>query len=383
MANSKLKKSKLVVTAIHKSGSMFLFKYFNKIAEMNNLPYFSGNNNPKNADDYKTATKGILCPLRKMRELQDGEILISQIRNPLDILVSRYFSFGYMHNLANPEKGTGSWPGIKDRSKIQNFTIDQYCIEESELVLERLNLVKSYQENPNALVVSYFTMVHDYKTWNQNICQWLGLSQRQEDILHKEFKNEFKVSELEPSLIVKGIKKRHKRKIYPGDSNYKLKPITIKELNQKFSYLSKLNDELKSKTALINHVNHLSNDINKLTFKPTSYLKNPEKAFGRITRFEKKESKLIIEGWTFLKPKMSKATRVLLLYNNKRTVTNYNHKSLFIGKKFDSPKLNRCKWRTEINVADLKNGVNKFRFRSEDRETNTYQLSRIYNYSHQ
>lgn len=382
MANSKLNSSKLIVTAIHKSGSMFLFKYFKKIAELNKLPYFSGNNNPKNTEVYKTSNEGILCPVRKMRKLQEGEILICQIRNPLDILVSRYFSFGYMHNLSNPEEGTGSWPGIKNRTKIQNFTIDQYCTEESELVLERQNLVETYQKHQDALVVSYFTMVHDYESWNQDICHWLRLPERQKDILFKEFRNEFKVSELEPSLIINGIKKRHKRKIYPGDSYYKLKPVTITNLSQKFKYILKFNDELKTKTSLLNHVQHLSKDINKLKFKPKTYIKKPEKAFGRITKFEKKQNKLIVEGWAFLQPQMTKASRILLLYNNKRTVASYNHKSLFIGQRFESPKLNRCKWRAEINIKNLKNGENNFRFRSEDQETNTFQLSRIYYYLH-
>jgi len=381
MENCKLKDSKLVVTAIHKSGSMFLFNYFKKLAKISNLPYFSGNNNPKNTDGYTKSKNGILCPLRKMRDLEENEILICQIRNPLDILVSRYFSFGYMHNLSNPKEGTGSWPGIKDRSKIQNFTIDQYCLEESELVQDRLKLVEEYQKNPNALIVSYFNMVHDFKSWNDDICNWLNLPNQQNTILYNEFKNEFNVSELKPALIVKGIEKRHKRKIYPGDAYYKLNHLTLSKLNNKFKYITDLNDDIKSKSALINHTLHLSKDINRLNFKPITFVKNPEKAIGRITKFEKIDTKLIVEGWTFLKPQMKKASRVLLIYNNKRSLASYNHKSLFIAKKYDSQQLERCKWRTELNLSELKDGINSFRFRSEDRDTNTFQLSKIYHYS--
>ena len=286
-----LSEKNIAITAIHKSGSMFLYKYFKSIAELTGTQYYSGNNNPANNTDYSITSPGMLCPVRKMRTRKIGEKMICQIRNPLDILVSRYYSFGYMHTLKDTANNKGSWSGEKDRSIIQSMSIDEYCIKEADHVLERLSLLDDFVNDNGVLLVSYFNMVHDYRGWNETITAWLNLSSDITQKLYVEYKNDFSVRELSTDLIVSGINKRHKRKIFPGDAFSKLKSGTIKRLNSKFEGVLQLNDQLKSKVALIDSCKYLNSEINKISTETKTYIEQSQKPIGRITNFEKVKDK--------------------------------------------------------------------------------------------
>ena len=73
----------------HKSGTMFLYRLFNKIAADNNIDYYSINNNPPNEKLWNTKLDNcILCPLRGVPyEYEENIKYLIHLRNPLDSII--------------------------------------------------------------------------------------------------------------------------------------------------------------------------------------------------------------------------------------------------------------------------------------------------------
>ena len=77
---------------------MFLFKFFRSLGAKLNYQLFSANNRPANEDDYdKEVDRSILGPVRTFENIDTAAKSIIQLRSPLDMLVSQYYSFGFTH----------------------------------------------------------------------------------------------------------------------------------------------------------------------------------------------------------------------------------------------------------------------------------------------
>ena len=126
-------KQALIVHALHKSASMFLHKFFNDLCCRKRVPYFSVHNR---SIEMKTVPPGfdqsfVYGPIRSFdtnpfKALESVNHLI-QVRDPRDILVSEYYSLGWIHS----DKG---WTE-KDkqlRSAIQKVSIDEFVVNEAK-----------------------------------------------------------------------------------------------------------------------------------------------------------------------------------------------------------------------------------------------------------
>ena len=246
------------VHGLHKSASMFLYKVFRDIAEEADINYFSANNKIKennkpkpNQYDLKQdiSSSFCYCPVRhfsqspeemppQKSEWGDPSCVVSdnfpniseiyriyQIRDPRDILVSEYFSFGFIHfglKKTNPRK-----------EKIQNMTIDEYCLKSADkLLIKYKNIFEVIKaNNPNHVVVKYETMVLNYRDWLSQVIKPFKFELPLEEVLEKyyqKYKQEFDTEGFEESM-------KHKRKMIPGDHKEKLQASTIESLNQIFS----------------------------------------------------------------------------------------------------------------------------------------------------
>lgn len=169
-----------------KSGSMFLYKLFKHLSKINNLDHYSINSgNLKNY--YKNDGKcKIICPIRSIPgiKIMKGEICqipqqevcefselnqyIIHSRNPLDLLISQYYSFGFTH------------PGPRPQS-ISSKTIDEYCtdLEVVDQINENyhklVNWINKYGDKPNVFISNYDDMYYHFETWITNIIQFLKL----------------------------------------------------------------------------------------------------------------------------------------------------------------------------------------------------------------
>src|SRR5690606_15431403 len=90
----------------HKTASMFAYKIASELSSRLKLNLYSGNSKPPNLGDFEKETKGaVVGPLRtyaitsvlrknpSVSSVRD----IAQIRDPLDVCVSQYFSHGWTH----------------------------------------------------------------------------------------------------------------------------------------------------------------------------------------------------------------------------------------------------------------------------------------------
>ena len=223
----------LIVHGLHKSASMFLFKFFQHVCGEIDVPFHSINLPlpNQNAPASNTDHSFVYCPERSFQIdafsfEQLNKTHLFQIRDPRDILVSEYFSIGWRHS-------DHDWDDAarERRSKIQQLTIDQYVLSEPELSVQPLRA--RYQPlldkvgDPRTRVVKYETMVRDFPQWLAEVLPLLNLTSADDlAYLARHYRDEFRP---EPGA------NSHKRNVSAGDHVLKLKPETIAELNLRFA----------------------------------------------------------------------------------------------------------------------------------------------------
>lgn len=225
-------KKALIVYGLHKSASMFLFKFFDHVCREIEVPMHSINYAQRNheAVNETTAASFVYCPERSFdttgfRFPKLKQIHLFQVRDPRDILVSEYFSLGWRHrdHAWNEEEK-------RRREEIRQLTIDQYVIRESNInkqpLLTRYLPLLAELEKPSTHVVKYETMVGDFPEWLRTVLPVMGLSS-EDDIVHlaRHYRHEF-----QPDPSDNG----HKRNVSAGDHKLKLQPATIAVLNERF-----------------------------------------------------------------------------------------------------------------------------------------------------
>ncbi|MGK7931882.1 MAG: sulfotransferase domain-containing protein [Microcystaceae cyanobacterium] len=232
----------IIVHALHKSASMFLYKFFQDLSQRKKIEYFSANSKPSNRQELQPDidTSFCLCPERTFNlenytyKNMDGMIHIMQVRDPRDILVSQYFSSGWIHPDA---KWNEQQKQI--RGEVKSMSIDEYVLNASVELSSfgKKPLADRYEpmlqltslSNRTVLIVKYEDMVVNFKSWLSQVIKPFQFNPVLERILIErlfyKYKKEFKPRK---------EKLTHKRKMLPGDHREKLKPETIEKLNNIF-----------------------------------------------------------------------------------------------------------------------------------------------------
>lgn len=248
-----INKTNVQVHALHKSGTMFLYKFFQVVASHLKYNYYSENNTPNNYNEYSsTENNVIICPVRNFTEVASGVKNIIQVRNPLDILVSQYFSFGFTHSKAKKDDESFD----KYQNFIKNTNINDYSIWASTDLLARYSELINYPQGiKNNKYISYFNMVYDFEFWMKDILSFMEVKdQTLETLLMEKFSGEFEnFKAISNKEILEGNYKHHKRSIYSGDFAQQLKGTVVQVLSEKFRKVIDLNNNLKCKSALLNY----------------------------------------------------------------------------------------------------------------------------------
>ena len=147
------------------------------------------------------------------------------LRDPRDVIVSSYYSFGFTHSLPTNEKSKGRMLSI--RKEIQQKGIDQYAIDFADELVQRYIGFKNLKENCDSFIyLKYDDFTNNTKAFILNLSQYLNVNLSD---------NELKVLCYEASPIQKNIKKEsHKRSGKNGQYVNELKPETQAILNEKF-----------------------------------------------------------------------------------------------------------------------------------------------------
>ena len=129
-----------------------------ELSEKYNLDY----NQPLTKYKFSTERNYLIGPLVKQAHLDESESFykIITIRNPVEMIISEYVSFGFSHQL--PKGGTALDNFIKRRNYIQQTDINQYALERLEEYKEYFEwLVKEI--NPKTLILPFERLIINKK----------------------------------------------------------------------------------------------------------------------------------------------------------------------------------------------------------------------------
>ncbi|WP_254956418.1 MULTISPECIES: sulfotransferase [unclassified Cyanobium] len=188
----------------HKTGSMFGYEILKKLSAATGAPFYSPNNQPANhqklAEAVSQYASGLVLrgPVRDF-ELTDERSLdtanlanetpvslfdsveyyaVCQVRDPLDLVVSQYFSHGWIHAI---------YPSIdaKIREDIQagKISIYDYAVMEfrGESGFGEASILQKYHHltrlkdllGGRCLILRYEDMVLNYPTWSRQMSDFL------------------------------------------------------------------------------------------------------------------------------------------------------------------------------------------------------------------
>ena len=190
----------------HKCASTFAFSVLSKAAKKHRLPLFSQSNKPPNhaaiLGEAGVPFDGLVLrgPVRNFALAaapsgkadaffrfstpiqlleQAGYRAVCQTRDVLDLVVSQYFSHGWIHPPAD------GFAKMRGRIQSGEIGIFDYALLEfegrsqfgQESILEKYRKLRQLCERlgpANALVVRYEEMVEDYDRWASRLCGFLG-----------------------------------------------------------------------------------------------------------------------------------------------------------------------------------------------------------------
>ncbi len=140
------------------------------------------------------------------------------IRDPRDIIVSAYYSFGFHHKLSHKKEKRQEQ--LDCRSRLQTMGVDAYAIENYEFFLENFRLIAALRNQCQfAMVLKFEQMVSDFDQFADQLKQMIRL--RPSVIRHAYNVSRPKQRE----------KDTHRRSGQTGEFRTKLRPETIERLN--------------------------------------------------------------------------------------------------------------------------------------------------------
>lgn len=186
----------------------------------------------KNSDILFNRRGEIYGPLRMPVTIpnMDGFRKVFFLRDPRDVLVSAYYSFGFSHGL--PGNTDRRRIFLKAREQIQNEGIDNYCLRALREWI--LPTYKSYMEirgrEKNSIYLSYDLFKDDTKGFLTSLIEFLEIREFPDRIVNQLSKSATPVQNRKPNK-----KLRHKRSGQSHQFESELKDSTLEELNRELT----------------------------------------------------------------------------------------------------------------------------------------------------
>lgn len=162
-------------------------------------------------------------------ELSRYKVILA-VRDPRDILVSRYYSKAFSHRL--PFEGSDKRDSVlQERKQARRQSVDEFVLETSDELQETYTIYfdQLLDDHSDVHVARYEDMTADVNAWMESILDYIGISPPQsikEEILGEARSVQNKKEEDVDSHIRKGK---------PGDYKHKLSASTISRMNKKFN----------------------------------------------------------------------------------------------------------------------------------------------------
>ena len=147
------------------------------------------------------------------------------IRDPRDILVSGYYSFGFTHGL-NPVKDIRS-AQIKLRNEIQSLSIDEYVLKFADEQYRYFNTLLTIADKcEKKIILKYEDMIENFESFINDLKTIVSLNDK---VIH----NIFKKSRPKKSVDNASHRRSGETKRYIKE----LKPETIRSLNKRLGII--------------------------------------------------------------------------------------------------------------------------------------------------
>ena len=147
-------------------------------------------------------------------------IVILFIRDPRDVLVSQYYSFGFSHPLSKSGKIRNQQ--LAFRESVQQQTVDEYVTERAFVTARHFDDVyRLSQICKRNVVLRYEDMIHDFSAFSRSLQQYIKVSQTILNAIYKHSRPKDKED-----------KSSHRRSGKVGGYRDKLQPETVETLNR-------------------------------------------------------------------------------------------------------------------------------------------------------
>ncbi|MEA5533087.1 sulfotransferase domain-containing protein [Crocosphaera sp. XPORK-15E] len=181
-------------------------------------------------DGYCYSGFRVIPPFMKDNLILKRSKKILLVRDPRDLVVSRFFSIAYSHTI--PEKGLRQSMMLSARQKALEMTIDEYVVKEASFFLKNWNDYHNYLDfNQDLQIFRYEDVIFNKEKWIIDMLEFLNFNIPQETIKQIASKYDIRPTEENPD--------NHIRKVTPGDHKDKLKSSTIETLNNLFGDILK------------------------------------------------------------------------------------------------------------------------------------------------
>lgn len=149
------------------------------------------------------------------------------LRDPRDVLVSAYYSFGFSHSV--PQNSEAKDTFLKEREKMQEGTIDDYAKQAAnDWILPLYHTYKKLRENSDSnIFLSYDLFNSDLSKFIEELSHFLNFRP-------SEVKIQKIINENKKGASTKEILSEHRRSGKSGQFREKLSPSTIAYLNELF-----------------------------------------------------------------------------------------------------------------------------------------------------
>jgi hypothetical protein len=244
----------IVVFTLHKCGSMFIHRQCEFLCPLAGLTYNSPNVPASGLDARRLLTDrevwrsrhGCFAPVRffvDIPHVEDYDIIL-HLRDPRDVLVSMFYSYCYIHpgeiapntgyRQAVAAEGIDAFVLGKSSEASMNYRGDYGTGGHVEELIGNVptryrDYTKHLLGMPNVTLVKYEDMVTDYRGWLANFIKPFPLDNREKVVET--------LAAQAPAMFPKRTHDlmNHVRHVTPGDYKAKLKPSTIRQLDEIFS----------------------------------------------------------------------------------------------------------------------------------------------------
>lgn len=212
--------TKIRVQSSHKCGTCFQEAFFRHLAKNSGLKFFSSSasQHPKLKYEEKFIYWSRNLNERFSIESEQGLKYIGIIRHPFNQLLSRYYSFGWTHNLTNKDHRAQ-----KERKAIQKLSPEEFLLaflsEDvstgafRELAPEELKNWNRdvLKESSPYVPFTYEMMISNFKSFCKKLGEELAM-ESQLQFMYKEFKHVFakEIKDKSEDIVKKGLK-THRR----------------------------------------------------------------------------------------------------------------------------------------------------------------------------